>query len=134
MNVMNFDTILSGIRQSWATCIAPEPAPEWRLLEQGETIIKGDEGRVIAGIIDGREDWGTKHVGFTYGILGNKAWEVRRKVRMQSDGWRFIDVGERIMEGDEFPSMDEWGAITGGFGGKYGAEYVKRFTPRRKES
>jgi len=132
MNAMNFDTILSGIRQSWATCIAPEPAPEWRLLEQGEVILKGDEGRMGTD-----REFDPKAYGMSLNHpLANNSWEVRRRVRMQSDGWRFIDAGETVTAGDEalLPLRQDWIPITGGIGEKYLENYVNRFTPRRKVS
>jgi hypothetical protein len=84
----------------------PKPKPVYRFLEEEEIVCKGDEvqctnsaGRVF--------DWSP----IGHGYAGRKAeptnlfcgntYVYRRPIRMQDNTHRYLDVGEKIVEGDE---------------------------------
>jgi hypothetical protein len=83
--------------------------PQYRILEEGEPIQDGDEFR-LPKISDKWES--TKSVKSTFegvakkNILspsqGGGTYEFRRPIRVETPGYRYLDVGEKIVEGDEY--------------------------------
>lgn len=76
----------------------------YRLLKPHETIKKGDEYRYPT------KKQGWHKVGFSIGDQASLS-TTRRKVRMQSPGWRYLDEGEQLLVTDEyreFESEDIW--------------------------
>jgi hypothetical protein len=71
--------------------------PEWRMLETGETIREGDE-------CSSRREWKKCSIGLhdltmnEHDVRGK--FYVRRRVRLQSPGWRYLDAGETVQAGD----------------------------------
>jgi hypothetical protein len=73
--------------------------PEWRLLEIGEVLRHGDEVWSC-----GFGPWfpvGT----YMHGEARHKCNAPhRRRVRIESLGWRYLDAGETVQAGDEYSS------------------------------
>jgi hypothetical protein len=71
--------------------------PEWRMLEIGEVIREGDE-------CSSRRGWEKCSIGLhdltmnEHDVRGK--FYVRRRVRLQLPGWRYLDAGETVQAGD----------------------------------
>jgi hypothetical protein len=76
--------------------------PEWRLLDLGETIAKGDEW-----VTSFENNWHKccTSLGETVESHRRRAqcrtFQARRRVRIESPGWRYLDAGETVQAGDE---------------------------------
>jgi hypothetical protein len=68
--------------------------PEWRMLEIGEVIREGDE------IYVGKWEPCVRSI-VALKLMQDDASRVRRRVRLQSPGWRYLDAGETVQAGDE---------------------------------
>jgi hypothetical protein len=71
--------------------------PEWRMLEIGEVIREGDE------IYFGKWEPCVRSI-VALKLRQDDASLVRRRVRLQSPGWRYLDAGETVLSGDEYAS------------------------------
>ena len=71
--------------------------PEWRMLETGEVIREGDE------IYFGKWEPCVRSI-VALKLRQDDASLVRRRVRLQSPGWRYLDAGETVLSGDEYAS------------------------------
>ena len=68
--------------------------PEWRLLSVGETIRDGDECWSF-----GVGPWLPS---LCVGDVFERCYtDVRRRVRIESPGWRYLDAGETVQAGDD---------------------------------
>jgi hypothetical protein len=68
--------------------------PEWRLLSVGETIRYGDECWSF-----GVGPWLPS---LCVGDVFERCYtDVRRRVRIESPGWRYLDAGETVQAGDD---------------------------------
>ena len=92
-------TLIVGKSSVTALKSAPKASvqvdPEWRLLEIGEVIREGDLVSIT--------DWGNwtpavDSIGTTIPEMRSKA---RRRVRIESPGWRYLDACETVQAGDE---------------------------------
>jgi len=76
--------------------------PDWRLLELGETIQKGDEWITA---VETRWHECRTSVGETVESHRRNVWcktfQARRRVRIESPGWRWVDAGETLLATDE---------------------------------
>ena len=79
--------------------------PEWRLLAIGEVIREGDEW-----ITPFENRWRECRTSVGYGVETHrkstscKTFQARRRVRIESPGWRYLDAGETVQAGDEYAS------------------------------
>jgi hypothetical protein len=67
--------------------------PEWRMLETGEVIREGDE------IYVGKWEPCVRSI-VALKLRQDDTSRVRRRVRLRSPGWRYLDVGETVQAGD----------------------------------
>ena len=67
--------------------------PEWRILETGEVIREGDE------IYVGEWEPCVRSI-VALKLRQDDDSRIRRRVRLQSPGWRYLDVGETVQAGD----------------------------------
>ena len=75
--------------------------PEWRLLEIGEVIRKADEHWF-------RVDGWSAVSGAVGAVISPNHAKLRRRVRIESPGWRYLDAGETILAGDEQRYSGDW--------------------------
>jgi hypothetical protein len=70
---------------------------EWRLLEKSETALKGDQ------YYDSWERTWYDSESYRDPVLNGKqaSGQYRRRVRIESPGWRYLDAGETVQAGDE---------------------------------
>ena len=107
--------------------VLPEPVvdPEWRLLEIGEVIREGDQ------VYTAYWTPAVGSVGREVGTPLNRVNACRRRVRIQSPGWRWLDIGETVQSGDEFCTVVSriWRpVVTGGYAIKYDDLCLRRKT------
>jgi hypothetical protein len=74
----------------------PVVDPEWRLLEIGEALSSGDEVWQC-----GCGPWIPVHPHMFGEVRGKWNANHRRRVRIESPGWRYLDAGEVVKAGDE---------------------------------
>jgi hypothetical protein len=74
----------------------PKPKPVYRFLEEGETIKEGDETKLME----------CSKVSSSLGLKVTRLWAesrfYRRPVCMQDATHRYLDIGEKILQGDEY--------------------------------
>ena len=70
--------------------------PEWRLLAEGE-VIRQYDWVFVCGLGPWRECGG----GTIGEAIHSRNAKHRRRVRVQSPGWRYLDAGEVVQAGDE---------------------------------
>jgi hypothetical protein len=72
--------------------------PEWRMLEIGEVIREGDEEKYFGWTPYRKGVFGDTIIGRPLDRVFNP---VRRRVRLQSPEWRYLDSGETVQAGDD---------------------------------
>lgn len=92
-------TLIVGKSSVTALKSAPKASvqvdPEWRLLEIGEVIREGDE------YCNGYWKWRFCIDYMIDQTIGKFHCSLRRRVRIESPGWRYLDAGETVQAGDE---------------------------------
>jgi len=114
---MSFESALQDISTVWAACVPVESCDEWRIMEVGEPFMAGDEKRTL---FKGATPWAvippqwatTKQ---TLPSNWKDLMQARRRIRLQSPGWRYVDIGETLVKGDQWMA-DEAGERWSGSG------------------
>jgi hypothetical protein len=111
--------------------VTNETKPEkkqYRTLEEYEIVQKGDQ---VSGT--GDDGWAdcNKTIGNT--ASGHYGFTYRRPVRIQSNGWRYLDIGEKIKEDDQYapymntPYVVSVGDYIAGKKAKYFDLYIRKY-------
>jgi hypothetical protein len=100
---------------------------QYRKLANTEIVAEGDWCV--------HENGGSERAWLSIGRVAEDALDDRvfyRPIRWQSEGWRFLDEGETLQEGDQFENLDgSWLAVQCNF---CAVEFCYRFSYRRRVS
>jgi hypothetical protein len=99
----------SAVRKFALISAQTVPDPEWRLLELGEVIRPQDEW-----VTSFENNWHKCCTSLGETVESHRrrvqcrTFQARRRVRIESPGWRYLDSGETITAGDEQRYSGDW--------------------------